>query len=193
MLAVIFLLTALTVALFALTLMQLRPGRGARDGSAGADADGQRPQRDPARRRRQVKSERLKSVLQVLGQRVEGGRNDTTAVRQFLIQAGLPRPERGLDLLGNAGGTGGGIARRRHAAPAAAGRIGRTQVLLGLVWLGDPGMGRPHVLRPAAGSRLGRRKSSLPWPTCSTCWWSAWKPAWGSTRRWSGWPTRSTT
>src|SRR6185295_4702246 len=32
----------------------------------------------------------LKNVLRVLGQRVEGGRNDSSAVRQFLTQAGYP-------------------------------------------------------------------------------------------------------
>jgi tight adherence protein C len=43
-----------------------------------------------ARRRRQAKSERLKNVLRVLGQRVEGGRKDSSAVRLFLTQAGYP-------------------------------------------------------------------------------------------------------
>ncbi len=90
MLAVILLLTALTVGLFALTLMQLRPGRGAvtarlQQMQTGTDVDD-----TLARRRRQAKSERLKNVLRVLGQRVEGGRKDNSAVRQFLTQAGYP-------------------------------------------------------------------------------------------------------
>lgn len=90
MLAVILLLTALTVALFALTLMQLRPGRGAvtarlQQMHTGSDAND-----TLARRRRQAKSDRLKNVLQVLGQRVQSGRKDSSAVRQFLTQAGYP-------------------------------------------------------------------------------------------------------
>jgi tight adherence protein C len=89
MLGLILLLTALTVALFALTLMQLRPGRGAvtarlQQVQTGGSTD------TLARRRRQAKSERLKNVLQVLGQRLEGSRKDTSAVRRFLAQAGYP-------------------------------------------------------------------------------------------------------
>jgi tight adherence protein C len=90
MLAVILLLTALTVALFALTLMQLRPGRGAVTARLQQMQTGSDPNDTLARRRRQAKSERLKNVLQVLGQRVQGGRTDTSAVRQFLTRAGYP-------------------------------------------------------------------------------------------------------
>jgi len=90
MLAIILLLTALTVALFALTLMQLRPGRGAVTARLQQMQTGSNPNDTLARRRRQAKSERLKNVLQVLGQRVQGGRKDTSAVRQFLTRAGYP-------------------------------------------------------------------------------------------------------
>jgi tight adherence protein C len=90
MLAVILLLTALTVALFALTLMQLRPGRGAVTARLQQMQSGTDVNDTLARRRRQAKSERLKNVLRVLGQRVEGGRKDNSAVRQFLTQAGYP-------------------------------------------------------------------------------------------------------
>jgi tight adherence protein C len=90
MLAVILMLTALTVALFALTLMQLRPGRGAVTSRLQQMQTGSDPNDTLARRRRQAKSERLKNVLQVLGQRVQGGRKDTSAVRQFLTRAGYP-------------------------------------------------------------------------------------------------------
>jgi tight adherence protein C len=41
-----------------------------------------------SRRRRQARSDRLKGVLQAFGQRMEEGRKDTSAVRQFLLQAG---------------------------------------------------------------------------------------------------------
>ena len=91
MLAVILILTALTVALFALTLLQLRPNRGAVATRLQQLQPGD-PNDTMARRRRQAKSERLKNVLQVLGQRVEGGRKDTSEVRQFLTQAGYPDP-----------------------------------------------------------------------------------------------------
>jgi tight adherence protein C len=91
MLAIILLLTGLTVALFALTLLQLRPG----DTVIGR-LDQMQPTEQAhdtiARRRRQVKSERLLKVLQALGQQVGSGRRDTTAVRQFLIQAGFSDP-----------------------------------------------------------------------------------------------------
>jgi tight adherence protein C len=90
MLAVILLVTALTVGLFALTLMQLRPGRGAVTARLQQMQTGTDPNDTLARRRRQAKSERLKNVLRVLGQRVEGGRKDNSAVRQFLTQAGYP-------------------------------------------------------------------------------------------------------
>jgi len=92
MLAVILLLTALTVALFALTLMQLRPGRGAVTARLQQMQTGSDVNDILARRRRQAKSERLKNVLQVLGERVQGGRKDSSAVRQFLTQAGYPDP-----------------------------------------------------------------------------------------------------
>ena len=74
MLAIILLLTALTVALFVLTLMQLRPGRSRGDGTARSSCRPAAIRHDtPARRRRQAKSERLKGVLQALGEG-SGGR-----------------------------------------------------------------------------------------------------------------------
>jgi tight adherence protein C len=44
------------------------------------------------RRRRQQRLDRMKSVLQTLGERVESGRKDTGQVRQFLLQAGYVDP-----------------------------------------------------------------------------------------------------
>ena len=44
------------------------------------------------RRRRQQRLDRMKSVLQTLGERVESGRKDTSQVRQFLLQAGYVDP-----------------------------------------------------------------------------------------------------
>ena len=45
-----------------------------------------------ARRRRQQRSERLRAVLETVGERVGEGRRDTPAVRQFLLQAGFTDP-----------------------------------------------------------------------------------------------------
>jgi tight adherence protein C len=92
MLAIILILTALTVALFLFTLMQLRHGSGVVIARLDQMHVGGDPNEAVARRRRQAKSDRLKNVLQALGQRVEGGRADTTSVRQFLIQAGYTDP-----------------------------------------------------------------------------------------------------
>ena len=92
MLAIILILTALTVALFALTLLQIRPGQGAVLGRLDQMQPGGDAQDAMARRRRQAKSQRLMTVLQTLGQQVEGSRKDTTAVRLFLIQAGFTDP-----------------------------------------------------------------------------------------------------
>ena len=91
MLAIILILTALTVALFALTLLQMRQGQDALLGRLDQLQPGG-VQDAAARRRRQARSERLMSVLQALGQQVGGSRKDTTAVRLFLIQAGFSDP-----------------------------------------------------------------------------------------------------
>jgi tight adherence protein C len=45
-----------------------------------------------ARRRRQQRLDRMKSVLQAFGERVESGRSDSSEVRQFLLQAGYVDP-----------------------------------------------------------------------------------------------------
>lgn len=92
MLAIILILTVVTVALFTLTLIQLRPGRDPVISRLDHMQAGTGVQEIQARRRRQAKSDRLMSVLQTLGQQVGSGRKDTTAVRQFLIQAGYPDP-----------------------------------------------------------------------------------------------------
>jgi tight adherence protein C len=91
-LIIILVLTAFTAALLAITLLQLRSGEGAvmarldqLHGNDGSDET-------LSRRRRQVRSERLKKVLQVLGQRVEEGRKDNQNIRQFLVQAGYTEP-----------------------------------------------------------------------------------------------------
>jgi len=44
------------------------------------------------RRRRQQRLDRMKSVLQTFGERMESGRKDSSEVRQFLLQAGYVDP-----------------------------------------------------------------------------------------------------
>ncbi len=92
MLAIILILTMLTVALFVMTLIQLRPGGDTVTSRLDRMQGGTGAHEIQARRRRQAKSDRLMGVLQALGQQVGSGRKDTTAVRQFLIQAGYPDP-----------------------------------------------------------------------------------------------------
>jgi tight adherence protein C len=92
MLAIIVILTALAVALVALSLLQLRPGRDSIVGRLDQMHPAAQQHDTTARRRRQVRSERLMSVLQALGQQVGSNRKDSTAVRLFLIQAGFSDP-----------------------------------------------------------------------------------------------------
>jgi tight adherence protein C len=92
MLALILILTALTVGLFAYALLQVRTGRGAVIGRLDQLQTANQSQDVLTRRRRQVRSARLMSVLQTLGQQVGSGRKDATAVRLFLIQAGFSDP-----------------------------------------------------------------------------------------------------
>jgi tight adherence protein C len=92
MLGLILLLTGLTVALLALALLQLRPGRYTLMGRLDQMQPAGEAHDAVARRHRQAKSERLLKVLQTLGQQVGGGRRDTTEIRKFLIQAGFSDP-----------------------------------------------------------------------------------------------------
>jgi tight adherence protein C len=92
MLALIAVLTALAVVALTVLLVQLAPGRATVStrldqihGHAGA-------QDVLARRRRQQRADRVKTVLQALGERIEAGRKDTTVTRLFLVQAGFPDP-----------------------------------------------------------------------------------------------------
>src|SRR5919109_5447753 len=92
MLTIILILTGLTVALFALSLLQLRPGSDTIIGRLDQMHPAGQADDVISRRRRQAKSERLLKVLQALGQQVGSERKDATAVRQFLIQAGFSDP-----------------------------------------------------------------------------------------------------
>jgi len=161
MLAVIFLLTVLTVALFALTLMQLRTGRGAVVARL-EQMQGSDPNEIVARRRRQVRSERLKSVLQVLGQRVEGGRTDSTAVRRFLVQAGYSDPSAVSVYWASRVALALGLPSAGMVILPLLG-AGSTQVLLGLVWLGTVGwIGPTFLVRGRLKARQKELQLALP-------------------------------
>src|SRR6476620_9376848 len=93
MLLVIALLTALAVVSLTMLLLQSNANSGTlaqlddiANIGVGAGED------TLARRRRQQRLDRMKSVLQAFGERVESGRKDTSEVRQFLLQAGFVDP-----------------------------------------------------------------------------------------------------
>ena len=162
MLAVIFILTVLTVALFALTLMQVRTGRAAVAAQLEQMQGGSDPNETLARRRRQVRSERLKSVLQVLGQRVEGGRTDTTAVRRFMVQAGYSDPSAVSVYWASRVALALGLPSAGMVILPLLG-AGSTQVLLGLVWLGTIGwIGPTFFVRGRLKARQKELQLALP-------------------------------
>jgi tight adherence protein C len=92
MLTLIAVLTALAVVSFTLLLVQAAPNRGSLNtqldelNTIGSAED------TLSRRRRQQRSDRLKSVLEALGDRIGEVRKDTSEVRQFLLQAGYTDP-----------------------------------------------------------------------------------------------------
>jgi len=156
MLLLIGLLTAVAVVSFTMLLFQANPNRGALAqldelASIGGAED------TLARRRRQQRLDRVKSVLQAFGERVETGRKDSSEVRQFLIQAGYVDP--------------GAVAiywatRVVLAMSFIAGALflmpllglSATQVLMSVVWLGGLGwVGPVFYVR----SRLKARQKEL--------------------------------
>jgi tight adherence protein C len=162
MLAVIFILTVLTVALFALTLMRFRTGQGA----VMARLDQMQGTSDPveivARRRRQVRSDRLKNVLRVLGERVESGRRDTTAVRRFLVQAGYTEPNAAAIYWAVRVGLALGLPSAGLVILPLWG-VGGTQLLLGILWLGTIGwIGPTFVVRSRLKARQKEVQLALP-------------------------------
>ncbi|HWN18154.1 MAG TPA: type II secretion system F family protein [Gemmatimonadales bacterium] len=162
MLAVILLLTALTVALFALTLMQLRPGRGAVTARLQQMQTGSDLNDTPARRRRQAKSERLKNVLQVLGQRVQGGRKDSSVVRQFLTQAGYPDASAVSVYWASRVTLAGGLPAAGIVLLPMLG-ASATQVILGILWFGALGwVGPTFYVRGRLKARQKEVQLALP-------------------------------
>jgi len=110
-----------------------------------------------ARRRRQQRLDRMKSVLQAFGERVESGRKDSSEVRQFLLQAGYVDPN-SVSIYW--------AARVILAMSFVAGalfvlpmfNVTFAQMLIGVVWLGGMGwVGPVFYVR----SRLKARQKEL--------------------------------
>ena len=91
MLLVIALLTALAVVSLTMLLLQSNANSAALTQLDELANIGGRED-TLTRRRRQQRLDRMKSVLQAFGERVESGRKDTSEVRQFLLQAGYVDP-----------------------------------------------------------------------------------------------------
>jgi tight adherence protein C len=162
MLAIILILTALTVALFALTLMQLRSGRGTVTARLEQMHVGGDPHDVLARRRRQARSDRLTNVLKTLGQRVEGGRRDSTAVRQFLIQAGFTDASAVSYYWASRVSLALGLPAAGILVLPLVG-ISSTQVLLGILWLGTMGwIGPTFYVRSRLKARQKEVQLALP-------------------------------
>jgi tight adherence protein C len=92
MVALIAVLTALAVVSLTVLLLQIAPGRGGMTSRLEELHPAGGVQEVLARRRRQQRSDRLKSVLEAVGEGVAGSRTDAGATRQFLMQAGYPDP-----------------------------------------------------------------------------------------------------
>ena len=157
MLAIILILTTLTVALFVMTLIQLRPGGDTVTSRLDRMQGGAGAHEIQARRRRQAKSDRLMGVLQTLGQQVGSGRKDTTAVRQFLIQAGYPDPRAVSIYWATRVSLAGGLAALGMVALPLLGFYS-TQVMIGIVWFAALGwVGPTFYVR----SRLKARQKEV--------------------------------
>jgi tight adherence protein C len=157
MLAVIAFLTGLTVVLFTLSLLQV----GARRGNVAARLEqmhaGGAQQEILARRRRQAKSERLKHVLQGLGDRLDLSRKDTGAVRRFLTQAGFTDPDAVSIYWASRLGLAVGLGLAGMLALPLMG-ASPTQIALGIAWLGTLGWVAPSFY---VRSRLKARQNEL--------------------------------
>ncbi len=92
MVMLIAVLTALAVLSLTVLLLQIAPGRTTMTSRLDELQPTGGPQEVLARRRRQQRSDRLKSVLEAVGENVAAGRTDAGATRQFLMQAGYPDP-----------------------------------------------------------------------------------------------------
>jgi len=114
------------------------------------------------RRRRQQRLDRMKSVLQAFGERVESGRKDNSEVRQFLLQAGYVDPNavaiywaaRVILAMGLVAGT-------LTLLPLAG--FTALQVLMAVVWLGGIGwVGPVFYVRRRLKARQKELQKAMP-------------------------------
>lgn len=86
-------LIALSVTFAVLFLGAVAPGRQSALGARLAEFDSDPQAAETLRkRRRQLRAERLASLVQALGERIEPGRKDIPAIRLKMLQAGYPSP-----------------------------------------------------------------------------------------------------
>ena len=83
-------LIALSVAFAVMFLGEVAPGRQSAVASRLAELEGGDPHATDIlrRRRRQLRAEKLAGLVQALGERIEPGRKDISAIRLRLLQAG---------------------------------------------------------------------------------------------------------
>jgi tight adherence protein C len=93
-LAVAIALIALSVTFAVLFIGAVAPGRQGPLGARLAEFEGGDPHAAETlrKRRRQLRAERLASLVQALGERIEPGRKDIPAIRLRMLQAGFPSP-----------------------------------------------------------------------------------------------------
>lgn len=110
-----------------------------------------------ARRRRQQRLDRMKSVLQAFGERVESGRKDSSEIRQFLLQAGYVDPNSvaiywAMRVIMASAFLGGAL----FILPLL--KVAPTQMLLAVIWLGGIGWVAPVFF---VRNRLKARQKEL--------------------------------
>jgi tight adherence protein C len=114
------------------------------------------------RRRRQQRLDRMKSVLQTLGERVESGRRDSSEVRQFLLQAGYVDPSAiaiywaSRVILATSF-----VAGALFVLPML--NVGAAQMLIAVVWLGGIGwVGPVFYVRRRLKTRQKELQKAMP-------------------------------
>jgi tight adherence protein C len=114
------------------------------------------------RRRRQQRLDRVKSVLQAFGERVESGRGDSSEIRQFLLQAGYVDPNSvSIYWATRVIGATGLVAAALLLLPI----VGATtlQVAIGVIWLGAAGwIGPVFYVRRRLKARQKELQKAMP-------------------------------
>ena len=115
-----------------------------------------------ARRRRQQRLDRMKSVLQTFGERMESGRKDSSEVRQFLLQAGYVDPNSvAIYWAARVFLAAGLVAAALTLLPL----VGTTvlQMLMAVVWLGGIGwVGPVFYVRSKLKARQKELQKAMP-------------------------------